>query len=249
MLPTARSQNEVETWPSSTKRPVWDLEGRLYGTRQTRYLDAFVVALSQACKGGRKRWYASTLELKLTSLDMCRACRSISILDVRVSSQTPGSFWFPRITQTRPSTRSSKLGVSSRVPVVRALRLTWTLSTETLLRTAATELWMSSECLWLDGPLGAASLGSAVWWPRGLTQLVLYTDLDIPIENVLWPVRLQCLELRGRFNQPITGAVWPAFLRKVSFGMRFNQPIAGVVWPASVQQLSFLYMFNHPIAG
>ncbi|CAN0031521.1 unnamed protein product [Ectocarpus fasciculatus] len=180
---------------------------------------------------------------------MCRACRSISILDVRVSSQTPGSFWFPRITQTRPSTRSSKLGVSSRVPVVRALRLTWTLSTETLLRTAATELWMSSECLWLDGPLGAASLGSAVWWPRGLTQLVLYTDLDIPIENVLWPVRLQCLELRGRFNQPITGAVWPAFLRKVSFGMRFNQPIAGVVWPASVQQLSFLYMFNHPIAG
>ncbi|CAN0042237.1 unnamed protein product [Ectocarpus sp. 6 AP-2014] len=47
---------------------------------RTRGPDALVVALSQACKGGEKRWYASILELQLTSLDMCRACRSTPIL-------------------------------------------------------------------------------------------------------------------------------------------------------------------------
>ncbi|CAM9580887.1 unnamed protein product [Ectocarpus sp. 13 AM-2016] len=93
---------------------------------RSRCLDAFIVALSQACEGGGKQWYASTLELQLTSLDFCRACRSVPTLDVAVDKHTPRSLWAPHTTQTRPITRSSKVArISSRVPAVRAAGLTW----------------------------------------------------------------------------------------------------------------------------
>ncbi|CAN0553692.1 unnamed protein product, partial [Ectocarpus sp. 8 AP-2014] len=56
---------------------------------RTRCLDAFIVALNQTCDGGEKRWYASTLELQLVSLEFCGACRHVPTLDVRVNRQTP----------------------------------------------------------------------------------------------------------------------------------------------------------------
>lgn len=77
-----------------------------------------------------------------------------------------------------------------------------------------------------------ASLGSMVW-PRGLTQLVLNTEFDVAIHDVLWPMLLERLVLGG-FNQGIEGVVWPASLQQLSFGATFNQEIAGVVWPASL---------------
>ncbi|CAM9792645.1 unnamed protein product, partial [Ectocarpus sp. 12 AP-2014] len=70
---------------------------------QTRCLDAFIVAWSQACAGGEKRWYKSTLELQLTSLEICRACRSASILHVHVYHQTATRLW--SCGETQPSTR------------------------------------------------------------------------------------------------------------------------------------------------
>ncbi|CAN0465598.1 unnamed protein product, partial [Ectocarpus sp. 12 AP-2014] len=139
---------------------------------RTQCFDAFLVALGQACEGGKKRWYTSTLELQLASLDICRACREVSILHVRVGDRTPRSLWSSHKVYTRPSTRSWKIRQSSRVPVVRALRLTWELPMEDLLRTAAVELWTSSECLELKGSLSAASLGS-VSWPRGLKLIIV----------------------------------------------------------------------------
>ncbi|CAN0090492.1 unnamed protein product [Ectocarpus sp. 12 AP-2014] len=51
----------------------------------SEHLDAFIVALNQTCDGGEKRWYASTLELQLASLefvgraDACRPCTCVSI--------------------------------------------------------------------------------------------------------------------------------------------------------------------------
>eukprot|EP00903_Cladosiphon_okamuranus_P012037 g11302.t1 len=42
-----------------------------------RCLEAFIVALSQACGGKDSYWYASTFDLHLTSLEFCRACRSV----------------------------------------------------------------------------------------------------------------------------------------------------------------------------
>ncbi|CAM9491548.1 unnamed protein product, partial [Ectocarpus sp. 12 AP-2014] len=74
---------------------------------QTRCLDVFVIALSQACAGGERRWFESTLELQLTSLDICRACRNVSILQVRVTHEAPSSLWSPREVQARPTQGSS----------------------------------------------------------------------------------------------------------------------------------------------
>ncbi|CBJ27701.1 expressed unknown protein [Ectocarpus siliculosus] len=148
----------------------------------TRSFDAFAIALSQACEGGEKRWYTSTTELQLGSLDICRACRSTPTLHVRVTGGTPTSLWSPPTVQALPNTQSSKVRVVSRVPVVRALRLTWAFSMETLVQRAAIELWSRSERLEMVGPLCAASLGSVVW-PLGLTQLVLDTDFHIPMEK------------------------------------------------------------------
>ncbi|CAM9295056.1 unnamed protein product, partial [Ectocarpus sp. 12 AP-2014] len=52
-------------------------------------LDAFIVSLNQTCDRQEQRWYASTLELQLVSLDFCGACRRCPTLHVRVDRQTP----------------------------------------------------------------------------------------------------------------------------------------------------------------
>ncbi|CAN0280771.1 unnamed protein product, partial [Ectocarpus sp. 4 AP-2014] len=107
----------------------------------------------------------------------------------------------------RPNKASSKIRSSTRVPVVRALRLTWALPTGDLLRTPDMELWTSSECLELERPTVR---------PGGLTQLLLNAPVGIPIHDVSWPMRLQRLVL-GHFNQPIAGVVWPVSLQQLSF--------------------------------
>ncbi|CAM9304770.1 unnamed protein product [Ectocarpus sp. 4 AP-2014] len=120
-----------------------------------------------------------------------------------------------------PDKGSSKIRLlSNRVPVVRALRLTWSLPMEDLLRRAAIGLWTSSECLELVESLSAGSFGS-VSSPRGLTRQVLDASIGIPIHDVSWPMRLQHLVL-GNFNQPIAAVVWPTSLEQLSFGRKFN---------------------------
>ncbi|CAN0014854.1 unnamed protein product, partial [Ectocarpus sp. 6 AP-2014] len=91
----------------------------------SKCLDAFVVALNQACDGQEKRWYVSTLELQLVSLEVCGACRSVQTLHVRVKRQTPPSLWFPSQSHTTTNKRSPEVCISSRVPVVQAFGLTW----------------------------------------------------------------------------------------------------------------------------
>ncbi|CAM9787639.1 unnamed protein product, partial [Ectocarpus sp. 8 AP-2014] len=56
---------------------------------KSKCLDAFGVALNQTCDGGDKRWYASTLELQLVSLEFCGACRLVPTLHVCVDRQNP----------------------------------------------------------------------------------------------------------------------------------------------------------------
>jgi len=51
-------------------------------SEKSRCLDAFAVAVSQACAGDKKRWYTSTLELQLASLGFCRVCRGVPALSV-----------------------------------------------------------------------------------------------------------------------------------------------------------------------
>lgn len=49
-----------------------------------RCLGAFIVVLGQVCEGGESNLYTSTVELQMASLELCRACRSIPTLHVRV---------------------------------------------------------------------------------------------------------------------------------------------------------------------
>ncbi|CAN0240998.1 unnamed protein product, partial [Ectocarpus fasciculatus] len=60
--------------------PILHLRSTISGG--SKCLDAFIVALNQACGGQEKRWYVSTLELQLVSLEFCGACRSAQLLDV-----------------------------------------------------------------------------------------------------------------------------------------------------------------------
>ena len=216
---------------------------------RSRCLDAFVVALGQARGGGKKRWYASTLELQLASLELCRVCRSCPTLDVRVSVGTVHSLWVAREFLAGPDTGGSKrIRSSSRVPVVRALRLTWVLPMKDLVQSAAVELWRWAECLQLGRYLPTSSTES-VPWPTGLKELVLDCILGGPIEKMSWPPSLECLVFGSGFDQPIAGVVWPMSLQQVSFGNWFNQTISGISWPDSLRQLSFGSWFNHPIEG
>ena len=201
----------------------------------SRYLDAITIALGQACKGGKKRWYASTLELQLTSLGVCRACRFAPTLRVTVDAETPRSLWCPNKEQAGPITRDTKGRVLSRVPVVRALRLIWELPFETLVESAAIELWTYTEVL---GLWGSARSVASVAWPKGLKELVLANEWEVPMEMVRWPTSLEKFFFGGKYDQPITGVVWPASMLNLALCGPFNQPIAGVVWPTSLQQLS-----------
>lgn len=213
----------------------------------TRCLYAFIVALSQASEGGDKRWYASILQLQLASLELCEACRSVRTLRVRVRYATPRSVWCSRQSKHRPIKRSwEKCRISSRVPVGRAVSLTWGLPLGVRVRTAATELWQHLAVVGLVGSICASSLQS-VTWPRGPRRWVLSSSAKIRIGRVSWPNSLQQLWLGYYFNQPITGVVWPTSLLELSLGCSFNQRIAGVGWPASLLELSFVYSFNQPI--
>lgn len=207
---------------------------------QGRCLDAFTVALCQASEGGEEGWYVSTLQLQLASLEFCSACRSVPTLRVRVDENTPRTLWSACSAMTRST---SKVRICNRVPIVRAVHVTWALPMEFLLQSAANELWTLAGSLRLQGCISAACLGT-VTWPRRLKRLVLDADLETFVEAVEWPASIQYLTLGGGFNQPTTGVLWPASLRQLSFREWFDQPIAGVMCPPSLDHNQFGLAFN-----
>ncbi|CAN0528212.1 unnamed protein product, partial [Ectocarpus sp. 8 AP-2014] len=212
----------------------------------SKCLDAFTVALNQACDGHEKRWYVSTMELQLVSLEFCGACRSVQTLHVRVVQHTSPSLWPPRQSHTTPVNHGPEVCISSRVPAVQAFGWTWALPMEFLLNTSAIEQGAESGGLRLTWSSAAASLGSVIW-PQQLKRLVF--ALDMPVNVATWPASLQQLSFGDDFNQSIAEVVWSASLTQLSFGREFDQPVVGVVWPASLQQLSFGSAFNQPIVG
>ncbi len=239
----------------------------------SRCLDAFIVALSQACEGPDRRWYASTLELQLASLDFCRACRSIPRLAVTVGGRvcpTPKSLWISR-DASKPSLFGYPFFSSSRVPGVRALRLKWSIQLTALVHHAAVELTARSDALELSLGRFFNQPVIGVLWPSSLQKLSFGHFFNQPIAGVVWPASLQQLLFGALFNQPVAGVVWPdsllqlsfgdtavqsvvevawpAFLQQSPVGNPFKQVIAEVVWPASLQHLSLGDSFNEPIAG
>ena len=163
-------------------------------------------------------------------------------------SETPRSLWVSPQEIIGATTRAKKLRNSSRVPVVRPPCVTWSLPFDEM-RDDNTELWTSSEVLFLNGPVSLRSLQSVIW-PRGLKHISFEgSRFNKSIAGVVWPTPLQKLSLGRHFNQTITGVVWPAALEKLKLGDSFNQPVAEVVWPASLKKLKFGFRFNQPIMG
>lgn len=203
----------------------------------------------------------STMELQLTSLEFCRACRSVPTLHVRVRRYTPRIVWARREAeaQQKPwqqtaldSTINSASAAApgqvarSRVPAVRAACLTWTLGGKALADSGGLEPWGDLKYLRLSASTSWSDLES-MEWPRKLQGLVLDIRLAMPERAISWPANLQELTFGHRFNRPLNKIMWPASLRRLSFKPYFNSSVAEVLWPPILQRLSFGNQFNQAI--
>ncbi|CAM9393068.1 unnamed protein product, partial [Hapterophycus canaliculatus] len=196
----------------------------------SRCLDAIIIALEQASDG--KRWYTSTKELQLASLQFCAACRSVPVFHLRVDSGTPTRLWTSAAAR---GTRSAKKLSLTRVPAVRAREVTWGISAAAL-RNVKGDVLSKVEWLSFGNDFNGSPIHGATW-PESLQHLTFEWDFNQPIEMVRWPASLQVLSLGIDFNQPIKRVSWPSSLRQLILGRSFNQPINGVSWPASLQEL------------
>ena len=186
----------------------------------SRCLDAFVIALNQACDDRvNKRWYTSTKELQLASLEFCTACRSVPTLHVKVEKGTPTRLWMSAAgRETRNATRLN----ATRVPVIRAHAVTWKLSASAL-----------------------RSMGDVL----SKAKRFMFGDaFNCDVRGVTWPCELEVLRFDDAFSHTITEVTWPESLQELSFTSEFNQPLQGVSWPGSLHRLS-LWGVNQPLVG
>ncbi|CAN0021025.1 unnamed protein product, partial [Ectocarpus sp. 6 AP-2014] len=98
------------------------------GSVRTSCLNAFVVALNGACEG--KTWYTSILELQLASLEFCMACRNYPTMKLKVDARIPRRLL---ATDDAPHLQSEWL-CGTRVPRLRARRVSWDMATAAELR-------------------------------------------------------------------------------------------------------------------
>ncbi|CAM9291836.1 unnamed protein product [Ectocarpus sp. 8 AP-2014] len=225
-------------------------------------LDALVVALNETCDG--KSWYTSTKELQLASLEFCIACRNHQTVRMNVDERIPRRLL---AAADAPPPHPKRL-CRTRVPRLRARRVTWNMRTAAELRNPMFAL-NDADCLEFGNAFDDSLEG--VVWPTRLETLEFYrhspfdNPVDLvelplslqrlrfgrsfnrPIEQVSWPASLRSLEFGQTFNKPIEEVDWPPSLRHLKFGLKFYQPIQRATFPASLQQLIFGTCFNHPI--
>ncbi|CAM9244241.1 unnamed protein product, partial [Laminaria digitata] len=145
-----------------------------------RCLEAFTVALHQACGGSEKTWYVSTLNLQLASLQFCRACRVVAPLHVRLGQGIPRSMWAPQTSPAQPATNGAETPVSSRVPIVQMHSAAWDID----LRTFGSS----------QSPCAEACSKS---WRLRLSCFSIKGGVD----SVMWPISLRKLSFGYDFNQ------------------------------------------------
>ncbi|CAN0056486.1 unnamed protein product, partial [Ectocarpus sp. 6 AP-2014] len=202
-------------------------------------LNALIVALDETCDG--KSWYTSTMELQLASLDFCIACRNYQTVHLKVDTEIPRRLL---ASADAPPPHPKRL-FRTRVPRLRARRVTWNMRTAVELRNPIFAL-TDVNCL-VFGGVFEGSL-EAVAWPRRLKTIDMHDSyFDKPIDLVEWPASLQQLNFFSRFNQPIAGVVMPTSLQVLDLGEEFNHPIEDMVWPPSLLKLNLGYGFTHPI--
>lgn len=196
-----------------------------------------MVALDLSCDG--EKWYTSTQQLQLASLDLCTACRGVPTLALSVELSTPEYLW----AEAAPAPRGRLTGqkkplearTRTRVPLFGPRRVMWKLPASRL-RLARKELWANVECLLFTG-YNNDRVDEGFSWPPGLKRLDLGYRFISCIEEVAWPATLEHLSLGRHFNQPVQNVVWPESLQEISFGAGFWQPLRGVKWPASMRRV------------
>ncbi|CAM9373308.1 unnamed protein product [Scytosiphon promiscuus] len=230
----------------------------------SRAVDALVVAINQA--SDMRRWYTVTKELQLASLELCGACRGAHTVSLIVGGDTPTTL-LAEVDAPRAHPEEAQ---ASRVPQVRARRVTWGMASLDLLNNPIASLTVAEELCFRDAFNGSLEVRAwprrlrkitfcrdsqfnhqveAVKWPASLEHLTFGSDFNQPIDGVEWPKSLRRLTFGWDFNQPIDGVQWPESLRSLTFDDKFNQPIGRVTWPASLRQLTFGYTFDRSIAG
>ncbi|CAM9758116.1 unnamed protein product, partial [Ectocarpus sp. 4 AP-2014] len=197
----------------------------------SRCLDAFAITLHQAY-GGRGHWYRSTLQLQCVCLALCSACRSVPTWHVRIDDQTPHSLWDPQVC------------ISSRVPVVLALRLTWVYGrmNDFVLNAGDTQ-WKFLEVLRLE----RFKSKSRPHRHRPKPRLVFDQEESSFLSSTVWPPSLRQLEFGDGFTVRTATLKCPPSLQHLSIGHWCDEHIARVGWPMSLQHLSFSGNFDQPI--
>ena len=151
-----------------------------------RCLQAFTAALNQACGGGGKTWYVSTMNLQLASVQLCIACRAVAPLHVRLGQGIPRSMWATDISPAQPATEVAELPVPSRVPVVQMLSATWDIDLRT---------FRSSQRPCAEAP------------SRGWRLKLSCFSVEGGVNSVTWPVSLLKLSFGAGFNHSNDGLV------------------------------------------
>lgn len=217
-----------------------DVLVRVLGFNHDRFVDVVIVALNQLSEEGK--WYTSTMELQLASLQLCSACRNVTTLTLTVEEGTSRTLLDP----VDPQPLEREKTHSTRVPRLLARRVKWNLKSAMELRKpifALADARTIEFSEWFQGFL----LGIA--WPHRLQVLDFgwYSRFNRPIVGVAWPASLQRIVFGRFFTQSLDGVVWPASLRSLTLGRCFNQPIERAVFPSSLEQLTFGNAFNRPI--
>ncbi|CAN0055732.1 unnamed protein product [Ectocarpus fasciculatus] len=235
------------------------------GRSHTSCLNALIVALNETCDG--KNWHTSTKELQLASLDFCIVCRTDQTIHMKFETTTPS--WLLAAAAAEDPLPLPKMLSRTRVPRLRARRVTWNLRTAGELRSG---IFASADVDSLKfGRAFEGSLEAVAWprrlkaiefspgspfnkpidmveWPRYLQRLEFGCEFDQPLDRVEFPASLQRLLLHG-FNRSIAQVALPTSMKQLHLLGYFDQPIDCVPWPPSLQQLRFGNNFNQSIAG
>ncbi|CAB1104348.1 unnamed protein product [Ectocarpus sp. CCAP 1310/34] len=219
------------------------------GPARDSCLNAIIVALNETSDG--KSWYTSTKERQLASLEFCIACRNHQTLDLKVDSRTPRRLL---AAADAPPPHPKRL-CGTRVPRLRARRVTWDIPTAAGLRNSIYSMMDADS---LEFVRAFEDSLEAVAWPRrlktvevsGIAEVAKFHDkslFDQPIAGVVWPDTLEQLTFGLFLNQPIEWCTFPASLEELSFGAFFRQPMEDVTWPASLNRLDLGCVFNRPV--
>lgn len=148
-----------------------NLDPAPFSSGPSLFLDAFFIALNQALDGNG--WYTSTLELQLTSLGLCEACRGVPTLELTVERGVIPLLW---PVGTAEATTRSRAGAPklSRVPALRPLKVVW--KAAALSMRHAGDALARVECLVFGDAFDYRV--NRVVWPPGLKKLVFGKDFD-----------------------------------------------------------------------